>query len=72
MDDNPDWPPQASAVGLLEGTLRYGSTGQLFEVKNGRWERASDVPHDDRKVTLEAVENEIRKAFASASARRGH
>jgi hypothetical protein len=37
----PDWPPQASAIGLPEGTLRHGSTGQLFEVKNGRWERAA-------------------------------
>ena len=37
----PEWPPQASAVGLAEGTMRHGSTGQLFEVKNGRWERAS-------------------------------
>jgi len=36
-----DWPPQASAVGLPDGTFRHGSTGQLFEVKNGRWERAS-------------------------------
>lgn len=35
----PDWPPQASAIGLPEGERRYGSTGQLFEVKNGRWER---------------------------------
>jgi hypothetical protein len=44
----PDWPPQGSAIGLPDGTQRHGSTGQLFEVKNGRWERASGgrpVPH---------------------------
>lgn len=34
-----DWPPMASAIGLPEGERRHGSTGQLFEVKNGRWER---------------------------------
>ncbi len=35
----PDWPPQVSAVGLLDGERRHGSTGQLFEVKNGQWIR---------------------------------
>jgi len=35
----PDWPPQASAIGLPEGHRRFGSTGQLWEVKAGRWER---------------------------------
>src|SRR5580692_8450769 len=41
MTDNskPDWPPMASAVGLPDGHEQRGSTGQLFHVKNGRWER---------------------------------
>jgi hypothetical protein len=38
-NEMPDWPPQASAWQLPEGTRRYGSTGQLFEVKGQRWER---------------------------------
>jgi hypothetical protein len=28
-----------SAVGLPDGAWRYGSTGQLFEAKNGQWIR---------------------------------
>lgn len=39
LDRQPDWPPRRSAVGLPDGERRHGSTGQLFEVKNGRWER---------------------------------
>ena len=35
----PDWPPRVSATGLREGHRRFGSTGQLFEVRNGRWVR---------------------------------
>lgn len=35
----PDWPPARSAVGLPDGERAYGSTGQLFEVENGRWKR---------------------------------
>lgn len=35
----PDWPPAASAIGLADGVRRHGSTGQCFEVKQGRWER---------------------------------
>jgi len=34
-----DFPPQMSAVGLPDGAWRYGSTGQLFEAKNGQWIR---------------------------------
>src|SRR5207247_1238231 len=44
----PDWPPHLSAVDLPDGEFRHGSTGQLFEVKNGQWIRASGgrpVPH---------------------------
>jgi hypothetical protein len=39
----PDWPPQRSAVGLTDGHEARGSTGQLFRVKNGRWERVRTV-----------------------------
>lgn len=35
----PDWPPQSSAARLPEGTRKYGSTGQLFEARNGQWVR---------------------------------
>jgi hypothetical protein len=38
-DDMPDWPPVMSAADMPDGLRRYGSTGQLFEVKNGRWVR---------------------------------
>src|SRR5215470_834963 len=31
--------PQMSAVGLPDGARRYGSTGKLFEAKNGQWIR---------------------------------
>lgn len=41
--DNPasnyDWPPRVSAFGRSDGERREGSTGQLFEVKNGQWVR---------------------------------
>jgi hypothetical protein len=39
----PDWPPQRSAVDLPDGERGTGSTGQLFEVKNGRWERVKST-----------------------------
>ena len=35
----PDWPPRMSAIGLREGTLCRGSTGQTWEVRNGQWAR---------------------------------
>ena len=38
-DKTPDWPPRRSAVGLPEGELGYGSTGQLWAVNNGQWIR---------------------------------
>jgi len=38
----PDWPPQSSASKLPEGTLKYGSTGQLWEVRGGVWVRVRD------------------------------
>jgi hypothetical protein len=39
--DVQDWPPMGSAAALLDGTQRYGSTGQLLEVKNGQWVRVT-------------------------------
>lgn len=42
----PDWPPMRSAIGLPDGECAYGSTGQLFEVKNGRWERVRNQKSD--------------------------
>lgn len=41
----PDWPPRLSAEGLPEGHRRFGSTGQLFEVRDSRWVR---VPSGDK------------------------
>ncbi len=35
----PDWPPRMSAIGLPDGYLCRGSTGQTFEVQNGQWAR---------------------------------
>jgi len=37
--DAPDWPPRDSAWEYPEGTQKYGSTGQLFEVRNKQWVR---------------------------------
>lgn len=43
----PDWPPTSSAGYFKEGERRYGSTGQLFEVRNQQWVRVQDdhKPH---------------------------
>lgn len=38
-DKRPEWPPRRSATGLRDGHRRFGSTGQLFEARNGRWVR---------------------------------
>lgn len=38
-DDSPDWPPVHSAWQLPEGKRRYGSTGQLWEVRDRQWVR---------------------------------
>jgi hypothetical protein len=51
MVDGQDWPPQASAIHLPDGERRRGSTGQLFEVKNGTWVRMID-----RDINAELVE----------------
>lgn len=34
-----DWPPVSSAWSHPDGTRKYGSTGQLWEVRNGAWWR---------------------------------
>lgn len=53
QDEMPDWPPQVSASGLPENETRYGSTGQLFQVRSGRWVRVrglkvmSSVPNGE-------------------------
>lgn len=44
--ETPDWPPRGSAVGLPDGTKRHGSTGQLWETRNGRWVR---IDGDDQR-----------------------
>src|SRR5690349_5739930 len=31
QQDQPDWPPQVTAIGLADGEQRHGSTGQLWE-----------------------------------------
>lgn len=38
----PDWPPSSSAAEMPEGTLKYSSTGQLFEAKGGQWVRVRE------------------------------
>lgn len=40
----PDWPPRTSASEFPEGFRRYGSTGQLFEVRNRQWTRVDSPP----------------------------
>lgn len=50
MDDRnaqPDWMPRASAIGLPDGHQRHGSTGQLWEVRNGQWVRIDRSSPDD-------------------------
>lgn len=37
-----DWSPAAMAAAYAEGTRKYGSTGQLWEVRNGQWVRVDD------------------------------
>lgn len=39
MTDQPDWPPRSSAGDYPEGTRKPGSTGQLWQVRNGQWVR---------------------------------
>lgn len=39
IQEMPDWPPQASASVFDEGHQSYGSTGQLWVVKNRQWAR---------------------------------
>lgn len=39
----PDWPPRMSASDVRDGTLCNGSTGQLFEAKDGQWVRKFGV-----------------------------
>ena len=41
-DPAPDWQPQGSARGLPDGEQRRGSTGQLWEAKNGQWVRVPE------------------------------
>jgi hypothetical protein len=50
IQEMPDWPPHASALHFSEGHQSYGSTGQLFVVKNGQWERVrpATVTNGDR------------------------
>lgn len=38
-DDAPDWPPVSSAPEVNDGERRYGSTGQLWQARNGQWVR---------------------------------
>ena len=38
-DDAPDWPPASSARDAKEGERRKGSTGQLWQARNGQWVR---------------------------------
>lgn len=39
VDFAPDWPPQDSAASYPEGTRKYSSTGQEWQVRNGQWVR---------------------------------
>lgn len=43
----PDWPPAASASNYPEGFVASGSTGQRWQVRNGRWVRL--VPIEEVK-----------------------
>lgn len=38
----PDWPPRASAYDKPDGYAQRGSSGQLFIVRKGRWERVME------------------------------
>ena len=65
----PDCPPQTSALGLPDGAWGYGSTGQLFEAKDGQWIRCLPgapeftKPLKARPEPLDAGEIAIAAAF---------
>ncbi len=46
-DQQPDWPPPQSAFLLDEGTRKYGSTGQLWQVRNRQWVRIKPLAVQD-------------------------
>lgn len=41
-EPRPDWPPQRSAAGLPEGHREYLPSGQVWEVRDGKWVRLPD------------------------------
>lgn len=67
---DPDWPPARSAHGLQDGMQAYGSTGQLFEVKNSQWIRVVELEKPSRHLmhwiyvhhAVAKLEKDIRRA----------
>lgn len=43
MSDAPDWPSKASASDYPEGTRKAGSTGQVWQVRDGQWVRLTTI-----------------------------
>lgn len=75
MNTAPDWPPQISAIGLAKGEQRHGSTGQLFEARNGQWVRIAEQPkvtdNDRDEITVSLDGKELRGwSYADDSERR--
>lgn len=65
LDGQPDLPPQESVAGKPDGEQRRGSTGQLWSVKSGRWERIREntAGEPDDKVS-DASADDSRKRLA--------
>lgn len=55
-DPLPEWQPQASAIGLPDGTARHGSTGQLWVAMADAWERAVNITiNGDERVAPKKI-----------------
>jgi hypothetical protein len=50
LDEQPDWPPRISAVGLKDGTHACGSTGQLWRVEREQWVRVKGAGHAEAQA----------------------
>lgn len=48
-----DWPPTDSAWRHAEGFTKYGSTGQLWQVRNKQWVRVKDKPNREPRPASE-------------------
>lgn len=55
-DEQPDWPPQDWAGGYADGTRKHGSTGQLWQAREGRWVRLTTIKEVAQPTTYHPVQ----------------